>query len=66
MGEDKAVRVAMPTIAERVQEMSAPCSCAGPCAGYGTRSGCPSLLVMVTLIAAKDALAESQHGSALV
>jgi hypothetical protein len=41
---------------------STPCSCVGPCAGYGSKSGCPSLLVMVTLIAAKDALAASLHG----
>ena len=54
----------MSTIADRegTREMSTPCSCVGPCAGYGTRSVCPSLLVMVTLIAAKDALAASIHG----
>ncbi len=56
----------MSTIAdgEGSQEMSTPCSCIGPCAGYGTRSVCPSLLVMVTLIAAKDALAATIHGGA--
>lgn len=52
------------SVDEGMQESSTPCSCVGPCAGYGTRSGCPSLLVMVTLIAAKDALAASLHGSA--
>ena len=45
------------SVSESLQEPSAPCSCVGPCAGYGTKTGCPSLLVMVTLIAAKDALA---------
>jgi hypothetical protein len=52
------------SVDEGMQESSMPCSCVGPCAGYGTRSGCPSLLVMVTLIAAKDALAASLHGGA--
>ena len=50
------------SVSEGLQESPAPCSCVGPCAGYGTKTGCPSLLVMVTLIAAKDALAESLHG----
>ena len=45
------------SVSEGLQDPSAPCSCVGPCAGYGTKTGCPSLLVMVTLIAAKDALA---------
>jgi hypothetical protein len=52
------------TVSESLQNSSTPCSCVGPCAGYGTKSGCPSLLVMVTLIAAKDALAASLHGGA--
>ena len=52
------------SVSEGLQEPSAPCSCVGPCAGYGTKTGCPSLLVMVTLIAAKDALTASLHGGA--
>jgi len=46
------------SLPEAVQESSAtPCSCAGPCAGYKTRTGCPSLLVLATLAKAKNELA---------
>ncbi len=45
----EAVQASLPT----------PCSCAGPCAGYGTRMGCPSLLVLATLDQAKKNLAAS-------
>jgi hypothetical protein len=46
------------TLPEAVQEsLPTPCSCVGPCAGYGTRTGCPSLLVLATLAKAKNELA---------
>lgn len=50
------------SLPEAVQESSpSPCSCVGPCAGYGSRTGCPSLLVLATLVAAKDELAALSH-----
>ncbi len=42
-----------------LESLPTPCSCAGPCAGYGTRTGCPSLLVLATLDKAKKELAAS-------
>jgi len=40
-----------------VQEsLPTPCSCVGPCAGYGSRTGCPSLLVLATLVKASKEL----------
>jgi hypothetical protein len=54
----------MPSISlPEVVQSSTPCSCAGPCAGYGSRTGCPSLLVLATLVAAKDALNASSSGA---
>ena len=53
-------RMPLNSLPEAVQELyPTPCSCAGPCAGYGTRAGCPSLLVLATLDQAKKELAAS-------
>jgi hypothetical protein len=46
------------SIPEVVQKsLPTPCTCVGPCAGYGTRTACPSLLVVATLAKAKNELA---------
>ena len=46
------------TLPEAVQESSpSACACVGPCAGYGSHTVCPSLLVVATLVAAKNELA---------
>ena len=51
-------RMPLNSLPEAAQEsLPTPCSCAGPCAGYGTRTGCPSLLVLATLDQAKKELA---------
>jgi hypothetical protein len=53
-------RMPLNSLAGAVQEsLPTPCSCAGPCAGYGTRTGCPSLLVLAMLDQAKKELAAS-------
>lgn len=44
------------------ESLPSPCSCVGPCAGYGSRTGCPSLLVLATLATAKKDLARSPLG----
>jgi hypothetical protein len=50
------------SLPETVQASNAtPCSCDGPCAGYKTRTGCPSLLVLATLAKAKNELAALLH-----
>ncbi len=53
------------SLPEDVQEtLPTPCSCDGPCAGYKTRTGCPSLLVLATLDKAKKELALLQQKAA--
>jgi len=53
-------RMPLNSLPEAVQEsLPTPCSCVGPCAGYGTRTGCPSLLVLATLAKATKELAAS-------
>ena len=58
-------RMPLNSLPEAVQEsLPTPCSCVGPCAGYGTRTGCPSLLVLATLDQAKKELAALLDGEA--
>ena len=53
-------RMPLNSLPGAVQEsLPKPCSCVGPCAGYGSRMGCPSLLVLATLDQAKKELAAS-------
>jgi hypothetical protein len=53
------------SLPEAVHESNpTPCSCDGPCAGYKTRTGCPSLLVLATLAKAKNELAALLHEEA--
>jgi len=53
------------SLPEAAQEsLPIPCSCDGPCAGYKTQPGCPSLLVLATLDKAKKELAALLQGAA--